>query len=111
MLKDERNTLYFRDLQDHVLRVTESTDTLRDSVYSLVEMHMNTASIRMNEVMKVLTIITTIFTPIMFLSSIYGMNFDWIPETHVKGGYWWFWIIIAAISGVQIFFFKKKRWL
>jgi magnesium transporter len=110
-MKDERNILYFRDLQDHVMRVTEGADSLRDSVYSLVEMHMNTVGIKMNEVMKVLTIITTIFTPIMFVASVYGMNFDWIPEIHVKGGYFIFWVIISLMTVVQIIFFRRKKWL
>lgn len=111
LLKDERNVLFYRDLQDHTMRVSESSDALRDMVYSLVEMHMNSTSIRMNSIMKVLTIMTTIFTPIMFLSSVYGMNFDKMPEIHIKHGYEWFWLIIITISLIQIYFFKRKKWL
>lgn len=111
MFRDDRNILFYRDLQDHVLRITESADALRDSVYSLVEMHMNVTSIRMNEVMKVLTVITTIFTPIMFVASIYGMNFDGMPEIHISHRYSLFWIGVVILSGIQLYYFKRKKWL
>jgi len=111
LLNDPRNINYYRDLQDHVLRITENADALRDTVYSLVEMQMNTTSMRMNEIMKVLTILTAIFTPSMFLASIYGMNFDWIPEIHFQYGYIVFWTVIGIVTAIQIYLLKKKKWL
>lgn len=103
--------IYIRDLYDHATRVVESIDTLRDAAYSMSEMHMSNNSMRMNNTMKVLTIITTVFTPVMFLASIYGMNFDWIPEIHVKGGYYIFWIIAIGLTTIQLYYFRKKKWL
>lgn len=111
LLNDARNINYYRDLQDHILRITENADALRDTVYSLVEMQMNTTSMRMNEIMKVLTILTAVFTPSMFLASIYGMNFDWIPEIHFQYGYIVFWLVIGTVTAIQIYLLKKKRWL
>jgi magnesium transporter len=111
LLKDKRNAMYFRDLQDHVSRVIDNADILRDSAYSLIEMQMNVNSSKMNEVVKMLTVITTIFTPIMFMSSVYGMNFDFIPEIHIHGGYIWFWIFVGIVTSIQLAYFKKKKWL
>ena len=109
--KDESNKLFFRDLQDHVYRITENTDAVRDSVYSLVEMHMNFIGMKMNEIMKILTMITTIFVPITFITSVYGMNFEGIRETHWKYGYELFWFVAIAISVFQYTFFKRRKWL
>lgn len=108
---DERNVVFLRDLQDHIHRITETADALRDNVYSLVEIHMNLVSVRMNEVMKVLTVITTIFVPITFLTSVYGMNFDYIPELHVPHAYALFWLLVSGISVGLWTFFKGKKWL
>jgi magnesium transporter len=110
-LTDKRNELFIRDLQDHIYHITESADNLRDSAYSLVEMHTNFTGMRMNEIMKVLTIITTVFAPIMFLSSIYGMNFEGIWELHMPHGYAIFWLIVLALTLVQVWYFRRKKWL
>jgi magnesium transporter len=108
--KDPKNSVYIRDLLDHVNYITESSDNLRDGVYSLVEMHTNFVGMRMNEIMRVLTVITTIFAPIMFIASIYGMNFD-IPELHLKYGYMLFWGVVAVLTLLQWRYYKKKRWI
>lgn len=110
-IRTDKNILYLRDLQDHITRLTENIDGLRDTAYSLVEMYMNVVSLRMNEVMKVLTVITTIFVPITFLTSVYGMNFENIPEIHIKYGYQTFWIIILCMIGIMYKYFKRKNWL
>lgn len=111
LFKDVRNIVFIKDLQDHVYNITEMSDNMRDRAYSLVEMHTNFVGMRMNEIMKVLTIITTIFVPIMFLASIYGMNFDDIPEIHIKHGYPIFWGVVTILTFIQWYFFKKKKWL
>ena len=108
---DEKNRPFLRDLQDHVMHFTESVDGLRDSMYSLVEMHTNFMGMKMNEIMKVLTVITTIFAPVMFLASIYGMNFDGIPELHVPHGYILFWGVVVISSVSQFIYFRKKGWI
>jgi len=110
-VNDERNKFFLRDLQDHIYRITESADALRDNTFSLVEMHANHMSMKMNEIMKVLTVITTIFVPITFLSSIYGMNFEGMQEIHWTHGYAIFWCIVFLTSFSLFFYFRKKRWI
>ena len=107
--RDQRTKLFLRDLQDHILRITEGADSLRENAYSLLEMHNNEVGLRMNEIMKILTLITTIFTPIMFMASVYGMNI-FNPETEVFNGFPIFWGFAILLSIVQIFFFKRKKW-
>lgn len=109
--RDQRSKLFLRDLQDHILRITEGTEALKDSAYSLLEMHTNAVGLRMNEIMKILTLITTIFTPIMFIASVYGMNFKPIPETELPFGYGIFWGFTILLTILQFYFFKRKKWL
>jgi magnesium transporter len=92
------------------LRITEGTDALKDGAYSLLEMHTNAVGLRMNEIMKILTLITTIFTPIMFMASVYGTNFV-IPETKLPSGYRIFWGFTILLTILQFYFFKRKKWL
>ena len=80
-------------------------------IWSLMDMYMTTISNKMNEVMKVLTIIATIFIPLTFIAGIYGMNFDNIPELHYKYSYYILWGIMIMIFLGMIYYFKKKKWL
>ena len=107
----EKTQLYLRDLYDHVIQVSESIDIQRELIWSLMDMHMTTISNRMNEVMKVLTIMATIFIPLTFIAGIYGMNFENIPELKFKYGYFVLWGVMIGIFLAMLYYFKRKEWL
>jgi magnesium transporter len=93
------------------VNVNESIDLYREMIWSLMDMYMSIISNKMNEVMKVLTIIATIFIPLTFVAGIYGMNFDNIPELHYKYGYYVLWVVMVVIFIFMLFYFKRKKWL
>lgn len=110
-LIDEHTYTYLRDLYDHVVQVAESIEIYREMTWGLMDMYMTTISNRMNEVMKVLTIMASIFIPLTFMAGIYGMNFDNIPELHYKYGYYYLWgVMILVVLGL-LWYFKRKKWL
>ena len=109
--------MYLRDLYEHAIQVIDTVETFRDMVSGLLDIYLSSVSNKMNEVMKVLTIIATIFIPLGFLAGVYGMNFDTstspfnMPELGFRFGYIFFWAF-ALLIGVGLFvFFKRKRWL
>lgn len=103
--------LYYRNVYDHLVRIADLVESYRENVAGLLEAYLSVNSNRMNQVMKVLTVISTIFLPLTFISSIYGMNFHYMPELDWHYGYFFVWGIIAIISGFMLYFFKKKGWL
>ncbi len=103
--------LYVKDLYDHVLQINESIDIYRDMLTSNQEMYLSSISNKMNLVMKVLTIISTIFIPLTFIVGIYGMNFKFMPELEWKFGYPAVWIIMIMISLAMLYYFRNKKWL
>lgn len=107
----KRTITYFRDIYDHLIQVSENIDIYREMIWSLMDMYMTTISNRMNEVMKVLTIMSSIFIPLTFLAGIYGMNFDNMPELHYQYGYFILMGIMLLISIGLIVYFKRKKWL
>lgn len=102
---------FLRDLYDHVIQVIDTLETYRDLVSGLLDMYMTNMSNKMNEVMKVLTIIATIFIPLTFLAGIYGMNFDFMPELHWRYSYPIVWFVMIVVFAGMILFFKRKKWL
>lgn len=108
---EEKTSSYLRDLYDHIVNVNESIDLYREMIWSLMDMYMSIISNKMNEVMKVLTIIATIFIPLTFIAGIYGMNFDNMPELHYKYSYYVLWIVMVVIFIFMLFYFKRKKWL
>lgn len=102
---------YYRDIYDHVIQLSDSIDIYREMVWSLMDMYMTSISNKMNEVMKVLTIIATIFIPLTFIAGIYGMNFDHMPELHFRYGYVILWGIMIVIFLGMLYYFKRKKWL
>ncbi|MCX7550328.1 magnesium/cobalt transporter CorA [Xanthomarina sp. F2636L] len=102
---------YYGDIYDHVIQLSDSIDIYREMIWSLMDMYMTTISNKMNEVMKVLTIMASIFIPLTFIAGIYGMNFDNIPELHYKYSYYILWVVMVLIFLGMIFYFKKKKWL
>jgi len=111
MLIDERTNIYFRDVYDHALRITESTESYRDVLSGLLDIYMSSVSNKMNEVMKVLTVFASIFIPLTFIAGIYGMNFEYMPELKWKWAYPVLWILFITIPVVLLIYFKKKKWL
>ncbi len=103
--------VYLRDLYDHTIQVIDTVESFREMLTSMVETYLSSVSNRMNEVMKVLTIISTIFIPITFLAGVYGMNFRYFPEIGWPLGYALFWGIVLAAVGGMFAFFRRKRWL
>lgn len=108
----EKDTkLFLRDALDHMLEINESLQIYREMSMSLMEMYMSNMSNKMNEVMKVLTIMASIFIPLTFIAGIYGMNFDHMPELHMENGYYYVWgLMILLFIGMMVYF-KKKDWL
>ncbi len=110
-LVSEKTSIYFRDVHDHTVQIIETIETCRDLVAGLHDLYLTAISNRMNEVMKVLTIIATIFIPLTFIAGIYGMNFKYMPELEWKWSYPLVWGIIILVGGAMIAYFKKKKWL
>nr|WP_299201498.1 magnesium/cobalt transporter CorA [uncultured Brumimicrobium sp.] len=103
--------LFIRDLYDHTLQVIESITVLKESVNGLLDLYMSSLSNKMNNVMKVLTIVSTIFIPLTFIAGIYGMNFINMPELEYKYGYLFTMIGMAVLTLLMIIYFKRKKWL
>lgn len=108
---DEGTEVYIRDLYDHILRISDLIETYRDMLNGIVELYHSELSLRMNNVMQVLTVITTIFVPLTFLAGIYGMNFDNMPELHWHNGYYYLWGFMVLIALLLLNYFRKKKWL
>lgn len=104
-------TPYLTDITDHAIRISDVLDLYREMVDGLLSVHMTTLSNRMNGIMKVLTIISTIFIPMTFIAGIYGMNFMWIPEIGWKWGYPSALAVMAASAIGILVFLKRKKWL
>lgn len=103
--------LFLRDVQDHTIEINESLQIYREMSMSLMEMYMSNMSNKMNEVMKVLTIMASIFIPLTFIAGIYGMNFDHMPELHYRYGYHIVWAVMIILFIGMMIYFKKKKWL
>jgi len=102
---------YYRDVYDHLIQVSENLEIYREMIWSLMDMYMTSISNKMNEVMKVLTIMASIFIPLTFIAGIYGMNFDNIPELHYHNSYFILWGVMIIIFIGMIVYFKKKKWI
>jgi magnesium transporter len=102
----------FRDVYDHLVRITDDAFMFQDRITGILEAHLSNVSNRLNEVMKVLTIVSVVFLPLMLLSGIYGMN---VPLPHFPGGdaaqFWWLVAIFAVISVAMLAYFRRKRWM
>jgi magnesium transporter len=105
------SVLYFRDIYDHTIQVIDTIETYRDMLSGMLDIYLSAVSNRMNEVMKVLTVIATIFMPLTFLAGVYGMNFKYMPELEWPWAYFALWGVMVSIAVVMMIFFKKKRWL
>jgi magnesium transporter len=107
----ESTGIYLRDVYDHTIQVIDTIETFRDMVSGMLDVYLSSLSNRMNEVMKVLTIIATIFIPLTFVAGIYGMNFKYIPELEWHWGYAASLILMGLIALVMVLYFRNKKWL
>jgi magnesium transporter len=110
-LIDKKVRNYLRDVYDHTIQVMEMCDTQREMAASLTDLYMSSISNRMNEVMKVLTIMASMFIPITFLAGVYGMNFVHFPELGWKYAYPVFWIVCVAVTAGLVVYFRRKGWI
>ena len=110
-LVSDATKVFLRDAYDHTIQVVDMIESFRDVLSSLVDLYLSSLSHRMNEVMKVLTVIGSIFIPLSFLTGLYGMNFDVIPELHVKNGYFIFLGVIATLTVGMLAYFRHRRWI
>lgn len=109
-LLDESIEPYLRDLYDHTIHITETIEQQREITNSLMEIYLSMMSNKMNEVMKVLTVIATIFIPLTFIVGIYGMNFPNMPEMEWPWAYLAVWGVMIGITLLMLYFFKRKKW-
>jgi magnesium transporter len=103
--------LHLRDCYDHVVQVIDLLETYRELSSDLIDLHLSSVNTRMNEVMRVLTIIATIFIPMTFIASIYGMNFKYMPELEWRGGYAYALGLMAMVAIIMLVWFWRKGWL
>lgn len=111
LLVKETTEIYLKDVYDHTIQIIDTIESHRDMVSGLQDLYLSSISNRMNEVMKVLTIIATIFIPLTFIAGIYGMNFENMPELGWQYGYFTILFLMAIIGAIMVLFFRRKKWL
>jgi len=103
--------IYLRDVYDHTIQVIDAVETFRDMLSGMLDIYLSSVSNRMNEVMKVLTIIATIFIPLTLVAGLYGMNFRYMPELEWRWSYPLVLLVMLTIGVLMVMYFRKKRWL
>ena len=117
MLRDEELPLgdgvkpYLRDAHDHAFQTLDAIETYRDMAIGLMDLHLSSASHRLNEVMKTLTIVATVFIPLTFMVGVYGMNFDYMPELRWRWGYPTVWLVMIVLGVALLGWFRRRGWL
>jgi magnesium transporter len=102
--------VFLRDAYDHAVQALELVESLRETATSVMEIYLSAQNQRLNEVMKVLTVISTLFIPLTFIASIYGMNFQSMPELHWRYGYAWALGLMALTAAGLVAYFKRRGW-
>lgn len=110
-LINNKTIYYLRDIYDNIIQMIDITETYRDICSGMLDIYLSSIGNKTNEVMKVLTIFSTIFIPLTFLSGVYGMNLKYIPELNWRYSYLAFWIVVLIIIGLMLRYFKKKDWI
>lgn len=110
LIRDETR-IYFRDVYDHIIQVIDTLETFRDMVSGMIDIYLSSLSYKMNEIMKVLTLIATIFIPLTFVTGVYGMNFEYIPELRHPYGYFAVWAVMIAVVALMLWYFRKRQWI
>jgi magnesium transporter len=103
--------IFLRDIYDHAVHIIDSIETYREMLSSMLDIYLSSVSNRMNQIMKILTIFSTIFMPLTFLAGVYGMNFKFMPEIYKPWGYPLVLLVMFGVAAVMLYFFKKKNWL
>ena len=109
-LISETANVYFKDIYDHIIAIVDTVETSRDMLSGMLDIYLSSVSNKLNEVMKVLTIIATIFMPLTFLAGVYGMNFKYMPELEWRWGYFGVLGIMLVVALFMIYYFKRKKW-
>lgn len=110
-LVQETTDIFLRDVYDHTIQVIDTVETFRDLLAGMLDLYLSSVSNRMNEIMKVLTIIATIFIPLTFLAGVWGMNFDHMPELRWRWGYALAWGLMLGLALIMLALFRRKKWL
>lgn len=110
-LIDANTKLYIRDLYDHAMQIMDTTDSYRDMIAGMLETYLSLASNRMNEVMKVLTVMATIFIPLTFIAGVYGMNFENMPELRHRLGYPGVMLLMLIVGLGMVYYFRRRKWI
>lgn len=109
-LVDDKVVMYFRDIHDHLFYIVDTIDIFRDMLSGMLDIYFSSTSKKMNEIMKVLTVISTIFIPLTFIAGVYGMNFKYMPELSMRYGYPVSLLGMLFIAGLMLLFFQRKKW-
>jgi magnesium transporter len=107
----EGTLIFLSDLHDHIMQVIDTVENYREMVAGLLDLYLSSLSNRMNEVMRILTVIATIFIPLTFIAGIYGMNFHFMPELSWKWAYPLCWLAMIGIGAGMVMWFRRKKWL
>ncbi|MBI2822826.1 MAG: magnesium/cobalt transporter CorA [Acidobacteria bacterium] len=110
-LVEKRILIFLRDVYDHTVQVIETVEVHRDMLTGVLDIYLSGASNRLSEVMKILTIIATIFIPLTFIAGIYGMNFAYMPELQSRWGYPLVWLVMVVVAAAMLVYFRRKKWL
>ena len=110
-LINETTDIYMRDVYDHTIQIIDTIESFRDMVSGLLDIYLSSLSNKMNAVMKLLTIIATLFIPLTFVAGIYGMNFEYMPELKVRWAYGGVWLVMISIAVIMLSYFRRKKWL
>jgi magnesium transporter len=103
--------IYLRDVYDHTIQVIDTVESYRDTTSSMIDIYLSSISYKMNEIMKVLTIISTIFIPLTFIAGVYGMNFQVMPEIYWNYGYYAILGVMATVGISMLYYFKRRKWI
>jgi len=107
----QKTRLYLRDAYDHIIQVIDMVETYRDLLSGMLDIYLSSISYKLNEVMKVLTIISTLFIPLTFVAGVYGMNFEYMPELKWRYGYYAAWGLMLTMALIMLRFFRSKKWI
>jgi magnesium transporter len=110
-LIEDRTKVYLRDVYDHTIQVVDLIETFRDVLSGLVDLYLSNLSHRLNEIMKLLTLVGAIFIPLTFIVGVYGMNFEYMPELEMRYGYFTVWAVMILLAGGALAVFRRKGWM
>lgn len=110
LLVHKVNRAYFNDVNDHLQFVLQTIDICRETLSALVDLYISNNDLRMNDIMKRLTVVSTIFIPLTFFAGVWGMNFKFMPELGWEYGYFGAWVLMLVVAVIVYIFFKKKKW-